>query len=50
MYEEGRILYTEEINAAIRGAKRAGATEIVAVDCHDAGKDWLEAWDQVWHW
>ena len=24
MYEEGRRLYTEEINAAVRGAKRAG--------------------------
>lgn len=40
MYEEGRKLYTEEINAAVRGAKRAGASEIVAVDCHGAGKDW----------
>jgi D-amino peptidase len=40
MYEEGRRLYTEEINAAIRGAKRAGATEIVAVDCHGAGGGW----------
>jgi D-amino peptidase len=40
MYEEGRKLYTEEVNAAIRGAKRAGATEIVAVDCHGAGKGW----------
>ena len=40
MYEEGRVLYTEEINAAVRGAKRAGATEIVAVDCHGAGQDW----------
>jgi D-amino peptidase len=39
-YEEGRRLYTEEINAAVRGAKRAGATEIVAVDCHGAGKGW----------
>ncbi|MDZ4764297.1 MAG: M55 family metallopeptidase [Chloroflexota bacterium] len=39
-YEAGRILYTEEINAAVRGAKRAGATEIVAVDCHGAGGDW----------
>ena len=29
MYEEGRRLYTEEINAAVRGAKAAGATEIV---------------------
>jgi D-amino peptidase len=40
MYEEGRRLYTEEVNAAIRGAKTAGATEIVAVDCHGAGGDW----------
>src|SRR5213595_942127 len=40
MYEEGRRLYTEEINAAIRGAKAAGATEIVAVDCHGAGGGW----------
>ena len=40
MYEEGRILYTEEINAAVRGAKRAGADEIVVVDCHGAGGDW----------
>lgn len=40
MYEEGRRLYTEEVNAAVRGAKAAGATEIVAVDCHGAGQDW----------
>ena len=40
MYEEGRWLYTEEINAAVRGAKAAGATEIVVVDCHGAGGDW----------
>ena len=40
MYEEGRRLYTEEINAAVRGAKAAGAKEIVVVDCHGAGKDW----------
>jgi D-amino peptidase len=40
MYEEGRRLYTEEINAAVRGAKAAGATEIVAVDCHGAGQGW----------
>ena len=40
MYEEGRVLYTEEINAAVRGAKTAGATEIVAVDCHGAGGPW----------
>ena len=40
MYEEGRRLYTEEVNAAVRGAKRAGASEIVVVDCHGAGGDW----------
>lgn len=40
LYEECRRLYTEEINAAVRGAKAAGATEIVVVDCHGAGKDW----------
>lgn len=40
MFEEGRLLYTEEINAAVRGAKAAGATEIVVVDCHGAGKGW----------
>jgi len=40
MYEEGRRLYTEEINAAVRGAKAAGAKEIVAVDCHGAGGGW----------
>ena len=37
LYDEGRALYTEEINAAIRGAKAAGATEIVVMDCHGAG-------------
>jgi D-amino peptidase len=40
MYEEARKLYTEEINAAVRGAKAAGATEIVVMDCHGAGKEW----------
>ena len=38
LYEEGRKLYTEEINAAVRGAKRAGADEIVVMDHHGAGK------------
>jgi D-amino peptidase len=37
LYHEGRKLYTEEINAAVRGAKAAGATEIVVMDCHGAG-------------
>src|SRR6266540_3348836 len=40
MYEEGQRLYTEEINAAVRGAKAAGATEIVVMDCHGAGGGW----------
>jgi D-amino peptidase len=38
LYEEGRKLYTEEINAAVRGAARAGAAEIVVMDHHGAGK------------
>src|SRR5436190_9349702 len=37
MYEEGRRLYTEEINAAVRGARAGGATEVVVMDCHGAG-------------
>jgi D-amino peptidase len=40
MYEEGRRLYTEEINAAVRGARAGGAKEIVVMDCHGAGKGW----------
>ena len=40
MFEEGRRLYTEEINAAVRGAKTGGADEIVVMDCHGAGKEW----------
>ncbi|MBW3625198.1 MAG: M55 family metallopeptidase [Armatimonadetes bacterium] len=36
-YEEGRRLLTGEVNAAVRGAKAAGATEIVVLDCHGAG-------------
>jgi D-amino peptidase len=40
MYDESRRLYTEEINAAVRGAKSAGATEIVVMDCHGAGDEW----------
>jgi D-amino peptidase len=40
LFEEGRHLYTGEINAAVRGAKAAGATEIVVMDCHGAGKGW----------
>ena len=39
-YEEGRRLYTEEINATVRGAFDGGATEVVVMDCHGAGGDW----------
>lgn len=34
LYEEGRRLYTEEINAAVRGALAAGASEVVVIDGH----------------
>ena len=40
MYEEGRRLYTQEVNAAVRGAKRAGADEIIVFDGHNAGGEW----------
>jgi D-amino peptidase len=40
LYHEGRKLYTAEINAAVRGAKAAGAKEIVVMDCHGAGGDY----------
>jgi D-amino peptidase len=33
-------LYTEEINAAVRGAFTGGATEVVVMDCHGAGDGW----------
>jgi D-amino peptidase len=36
-YEESRRLMTGEVNAAVRGAKAAGADEIIVVDCHGAG-------------
>jgi D-amino peptidase len=39
-YQECRILFTDEMNAAVRGALRAGATEVVAIDCHGAGHGW----------
>jgi D-amino peptidase len=38
-YEEGRRLYTEELNAAVRGAFEGGASEVVVMDCHGAGGD-----------
>src|SRR5947208_14955045 len=36
-YEQSRKLYTDEMNAAVRGALAAGAREIVVVDCNGAG-------------
>ena len=45
LYQEGRVLYTEEINAAVRGAKAAGATEIVVMDCHGAGEGY--SWNSL---
>jgi D-amino peptidase len=36
-FEEGRKLYTEEINAAIRGAKKTGCKEIIVIDGHGEG-------------
>ena len=39
-YFEARKLYTEEINAAVRGSFSAGATEVVVMDCHGAGNGW----------
>ena len=38
LFEEGRRPYTQEINAAVRGARAAGATEVVVMDCHGAGE------------
>ena len=38
-YDEGRRLYTAEMNAAARGALDAGAEEVVLMDCHGAGGD-----------
>src|SRR2546428_8863154 len=37
LYEECRKLYTDEMNAAVRGARAAGASRIEVVDCHGAG-------------
>src|ERR671936_2260512 len=45
MYEEGRKLYTEDINAVVRGSKAAGATEIVVMDCHGAGNGY--SWNSL---
>ncbi len=36
-YQDGRRLYTNEVNAAVRGARSGGATDVIIVDCHGAG-------------
>src|SRR6059058_4615941 len=40
LHAERSRLYTEEVNAAVRGAYTGGATEVVVMDCHGAGKGW----------
>ena len=40
-YESARLLMTEEANAAIRGAARAGTQEIVVKDSHGSGTNIL---------
>src|SRR2546430_15754793 len=40
LFDEARRLYTEEINAAVRGARAGGATEVVVMDHHGAGREW----------
>jgi len=37
LYEEGRRLYTEEINAIVRACRRAKVDEIIVVDGHGGG-------------
>jgi len=36
-FEDGRIQVTEDVNAAVRGLRAAGATEILVADSHGAG-------------
>jgi D-amino peptidase len=36
-FEEGRIRVTEDVNAAIRGLRAAGATQILIADSHGSG-------------
>ncbi|HEX6489029.1 MAG TPA: M55 family metallopeptidase [Candidatus Dormibacteraeota bacterium] len=39
IYEEGRRLYTADINAAIKGAFDGGADDVWVMDWHSAGGD-----------
>ena len=36
-YKEGRVHVTEDVNAAVRGLRAAGATEILVADSHGSG-------------
>lgn len=36
-FEEGRVRVTEDVNAAVRGLRTAGAAEILVVDSHGSG-------------
>jgi D-amino peptidase len=36
-FEEGRVHVTEDVNAAVRGLRAAGATEILVADSHGSG-------------
>lgn len=42
-YERGRLAMTEDVNAAVRGAHRAGATEIVVNDAHGPMRNLMSA-------
>lgn len=41
MYEEGRRLLTEEVNAVVEGLLQAGATEIIVRDMHATGINFI---------
>jgi len=43
LYEEGRRLYTEEINAIVRACRRAKVDEIIVVDGHGGGYEGARA-------
>ncbi len=42
-YERGRKLLTEDVNAAVEGAAAGGAGEIIAVDHHSSGFNFIAA-------
>ena len=40
-YERGRVMMTEDVNAAVRGALTAGAESVVVNDCHSSMRNLL---------